>query len=417
MENKKLTRRDFLKLSAYGAAATALAACATPTTEAPKPAATSAPAATQPPAAPTQPPAPTAVPTKAAVTLDVLAWGEDVPAWPNMIAGYKKVAPNVTVNVTEVADGNNNFYPKLQTTIAAGTPPNVSSFQGWEWQPYADKGLLQNVDDFVAADKMDSLYSPTELGNIASSTARGGKKYLVPLQLAAMLMFYAKKPFDDAGLKYPTDDWTMDQFIETATKLTKQGQWGYQANGGWFRDIGWIRLTGKQEFDNLEDPKKAMFNQKEIVERIQLVASDMYYKLKIAPTPADLSGGANAIETVKTAMKYEGPWWFPNMNSQKLRDAKKNVEFDVVLMPKGADDKRRHRGWAEGLSIMKTNKAADSWNLVKYLAGEEGDWIYCSATGRMPNTVKNITEKWLPFIEKEYGVKNGKAFLEAFKRG
>ena len=47
--------------------------------------------------------------------------------------------PNVTVEVTTVADPNANFYPKLQTEIAGGTPPHVSSFQGWEWQTYADK--------------------------------------------------------------------------------------------------------------------------------------------------------------------------------------------------------------------------------------------------------------------------------------
>ena len=69
---------------------------------------------------------------------------------------------------------------------------------------------------------------------------------------------------------YPTDDWTFEQFVETAKKLTDAGKgtFGYQVNGNWYRDIGWIVGTGKREFDNIIDPNKAQFNTPEIVERM-----------------------------------------------------------------------------------------------------------------------------------------------------
>ena len=49
---------------------------------------------------------------------------------------------------------------------------------------------------------------------------RNGSTYLIPMQVGTMLMFYAKKPFDDAGMPYPTDDWTFEEFMEMAQKLT-----------------------------------------------------------------------------------------------------------------------------------------------------------------------------------------------------
>jgi len=52
---------------------------------------------------------------------------------------------------------------------------------------------------------------------VVDSTSRKDKKYLIPLQLATMLMFYAKKPLTMQG-GLPTDDWTFDQFIEIAQK-------------------------------------------------------------------------------------------------------------------------------------------------------------------------------------------------------
>ncbi len=274
-----------------------------------------------------------------------------VPAWEVLGPEYTKLTGNV-VNITPVADPNANYYTKLQTMFAGGTPPNLASFQGWEWQAYADKGLLQPVDDWITRDKVTNVY-PSGYTSVEQSTKRNGKTFLIPLQAATMIMFYAKKIFDDAGVAYPKTDWTFDEFVETAKKLTDAGKglFGYQVNGNWYRDIGWIVGTGKREFDTIIDPKKAMFNQPEIVDRITTTSYDMPHTWKVAPSPADTSG-ANTINTGKCAMKYEGPWFLPQLNSPKLREQKKEVPFDVVLMPKTPNvSGRPHRGWGEGVAV------------------------------------------------------------------
>lgn len=424
MTTKKLSRKQFLMLAGSSMTAAALAACAQPT-PAPAPAApakaepTKAPAAAEPTRAPAAAPA-----AKAPVTVEFLAWGDntDLPAWEKLHKLYMEKNPNVTVKVTSIADPGNNFYPKLQTMIAGGTPPHLSSFQGWEWQTYADKGLLVPVDDWISRDKLTGPYTEGIAG-LDVSTRRKGKRYLIPLQMATMVMFYAKKPFQEAGIPFPTDDWTFEQFIEIAKKLTKtdgaKKMFGLQANGNWFRDIHWIIGTGKREFDNIVDPKKAQFNQPEIVEIVQLMANDVYNTLKIAPTPADQSGGANTIQTGNCAMKYEGAWFFTQLNSPTLREQKKEVEFDVVLMPKQKDANRGHRGWSEGLAIPKSKPETQeaAWAFAAFMAGEEGDKIYAETTGRIPNDPKLVESFWIPKIKELYGVSNGKAFLEAFKRG
>lgn len=413
----KISRRDFLKVGALGAASLVVAGCSPAAT------ATEAPA----PVKPTDVPAvaatavpPTAVPPKQPVTLDFQAWGDnaDLPAWEKLVQMYQERNPHVTVNYSPVADPNANFYQQLQTSIAGGTPPDISSFQGWEWQTYADKELLAPVDDFVKRDGFEAIY-PQDVKGVADTTIRKGKTYLIPLQLATMVMFYAKKPFDDAKLPYPTDDWTFEEFLEIAKKLTntsgEQKMFGLQANGSWFRDIGWIRGTGTQEFDSLIDPKKSQFNQPEIVEIMQKMAQDVIYTDMIAPSPADTSGGANTFQTGNCAMKYEGAWWFPTMNSPKLREEKKQIEFDVVLMPKMADEGRPHRGWAEGIALLKGDSVEDAWGFASFVASEEGDKLYSETTGRLPNNMALVESFWLPMVQERFQLSNAKAFLEAFK--
>ena len=415
MTEKRLSRRQFLLLGGQGIAAAAfLASCGPSAT--PAPAAPAAPAATKPPAAPEPTTAP---PAKALPAIEFLAWGDttDGAAWEVLGPEYTKLTGAV-VNITPVADPNANFYTKLQTMFAGGTPPNLSSFQGWEWQPYADKDLLQPIDDWITRDKVTDVY-PAGYTSVEQSAKRGGKTYLVPLQAATMVMFYAKKLFDDAGVAYPTDDWTFEDFVETAKKLTDAGKgtFGYQVNGNWYRDIGWIVGTGKREFDQIVDPTKAQFNTPEIVERMTMTAYDMPHTLKVAPSPADTSG-ANTINTGKCAMKYEGAWFLPQLNSPKLREDKKEVPFDVVRMPKtnGVAD-RPHRGWGEGVAIPKTDLAEAAWAFAAFLVSEDGNKQYSTITGRIPSNLTLAESWWVPRTKELYQIENGKAFLEAFKEG
>lgn len=359
---------------------------------------------------------------RAASEINFLAWGDnaDLPGWSALIDRYAQINPSVKINLTTIAEPNTNYYPKLQTLIAGGSPPHLASFQGWEWQTYADRGLLQPLDELIQRDKLGPLYEQ-DVPALRDTTARGGQRFLVPLQLATMLMFYARKPFQEAGLPEPTDAWTFEEFLQTARRLTSlegaQKRFGYQPNGSWFRDIHWIRSTGKREFDTLIDPRKASFSQPEIVAIVQQVAQDFQYgPQRIAPAPADLQGGANTINTGNSALKYEGPWFLGQLNSPKLRQDGKAVPFDVVLMPQGADAGRPHRGWAEGVAIFKSDRVEQAWAFASWAAGEEGQKLYSGASGRMPNTLALIEQFWLPAVGQTYEVKNGRAFIEALRR-
>ena len=405
----KLTRRQFLALSGQAAAVAAVAAaCGGATPEPTKPPA-ALPTATKPPAPP----------VKAPATIEFLAWGDttDGPAWEKLAPAYQAKYPNQVVKVTPVADPNNNYYTKLQTMFAGGSPPNLASFQGWEWQVYADKNLLAPIDDYIKRDKLTGPY-PTGYTSVDQSVLRKGKTYLVPLQMATMVMFYAKKIFDEAAVPYPKDDWTYDQFVELAKKLTsaEKKRFGYQANGNWYRDIGWIVTSGKREFDNIIDPKKAQFGDPAVMNIIQTVAYDMPHTFKAAPNPTDTSG-ANTINTGACAMKYEGPWFMPQLNTPALREQKKEVVFDVVRMPKTAAAGRPHRGWAEGVALPKSDKQDAAWDFAAYLVSEEGNKLYSETTGRIPSNLKLAETWWVPRTKELYGIENGKAFLDAFKEG
>lgn len=399
-----LSRRSFLRLTATGALTTmAVAACA--------------------PAAPAQPGAASsggaAAPAASAVTLSVMAFGQpDQPAFQALAEAYMEQHPETKVDAIFLPN-DESYYATLQTQFAGGSNPSIASMQGWGFQLFAENGALAGLNALRERDGFNYAWADVQV--VRDYTERNGDTYLVPMQVATMLMFYAKQPFDEAGIPYPTDDWTFEDFVQIAEQLTSttgdRRQWGYQANGNWFRDIHWIRSTGAQEFDTLIDPHTSQFAQEPIIEIVQLIASDFYHTMGISPTPADLDSGSGGIEAGQSAMKYEGPWWFPRMVTPELREQGAAIDFDVVLMPKMADEERPHRGWAEGAVIFANAPLDPAWELVKYMSGEEGQKIFSEITGRIPNNFDLVESFWAPKVQENHGLTNTQAFLTAFGKG
>lgn len=48
-----------------------------------------------------------------------------------------------------------------------------------------------------------------------------GKQYAIPKDFDTIGVWYNKKIFDEAGVPYPTDDWTWDDMADIAKQLTR----------------------------------------------------------------------------------------------------------------------------------------------------------------------------------------------------
>ena len=162
-----------------------------------------------------------------------------------------------------------------------------------------------------------------------------------------------------------------------------------------------------------------MFNQPEIVERITTMSYDMPHTLKVAPSPADTSG-ANTINTGKCAMKYEGPWFLPQLNSQKLRDAEEGSARSTSCSCRRppASPAGRIAAGAKASRVTKTDLAEAAW-AFRRVPGErrrqQAVLRRSPAASRRTSTWRKSW--WVPRTKELYQIENGQAFLDAFKEG
>ncbi|MBI2940059.1 MAG: sugar ABC transporter substrate-binding protein [Chloroflexi bacterium] len=442
---QRLTRRQVLGGVGAGLGAILLAACAQPQPTPQPPAPTPKPAEVKP-AAPPPPPTPTPQPAAAKPVATAPPAPTQAPA-PAQPAATKPPAakgatqvrfsvwfdPNDQLVNEKIAEEFNksqekiqaipehwvgNYYQKLQTQLAGGVAPDIIYTQSWLWQPFMARGVIVELDALRQRDKWNQPWPDLELYNIQMKAS--GKTYVQPADVGTMVMFYAKDQFDKAGVKYPTDDWTYEEFVELSRKLTRtEGgtkYYGYQTWQWYNRMAPWMRMTGEMEWDSVYNPRKASWDQPGIISAWQFQVYDALNTFKVSPTPADMAGGANQIQSGNVAMKIEGPWMlYLMMGSQAKRVG--GTPFDVVLMPKGKDGKRVHMGFVDGHYILKSSQNQDqAWEFLKYFGGEAGQKRVAEG-GRQPNTPELNRKYWVETVQQKFNFKNADAFVKAFDTG
>jgi multiple sugar transport system substrate-binding protein len=134
----------------------------------------------------------------------------------NFNVKFQETYPGAQISM-ELLPAGQNYFEKLQTLIAAGTPPDV--FDMWEGyvQPYAANGALLELDPFFEADaqvKKDDLLPAAFL---AGSWQDKVYAFSIGFMPGPISLYYNVDHFDKAGLDHPSSDWIWDD-MQTAAK-------------------------------------------------------------------------------------------------------------------------------------------------------------------------------------------------------
>jgi multiple sugar transport system substrate-binding protein len=219
------------------------------------------------------------------------------------------------------------YYDKVQANFAAGASADVVYFQGWSWQPFADRKVLTPLTDFIERDQVKALWP--DIPNYHNNTQWKGSTYMSISDTGSVVMFYAKERFDAAKLPHPKAGWDYVQFQNAVEKTTTEKDsvkyYGYAQAGGWngayARSLHWIRMNGALEWDTIVEPKKANFEAPEIIQALQYTIVDTITK-GYCPSPDAIQGGGVTIATGRVAMTMEGRgFWHRCRGLMPLRKA------------------------------------------------------------------------------------------------
>ena len=142
-----------------------------------------------------------------AVTLNWALWDKDSTAyWQALADGYMESNPNVTIEMTDL--GSTDYMTQLATQLAGGNGEldvlSIKDIPGYS--NLINLGLLEPLSGKLTAD--ESKFN----GVLDQLTAEDGNYYAVPFRSDFWVVYYNKDIFDQAGIEYPTNDMTMEDF-------------------------------------------------------------------------------------------------------------------------------------------------------------------------------------------------------------
>lgn len=149
--------------------------------------------------------------------LSVTTWDNDsTPQFSAVIKAYEAKHPDVEVKIIDTsADEYNN---SLGVSLSAAQPdPDVIWIKDMgSMLQMADKDQLMPLDDFIKKDNLDlSVYK-----GAADQLKYKDASYSLPYRNDWFVLYYNKDLFDKAGVPYPSNDMTWEQYDELAAKMT-----------------------------------------------------------------------------------------------------------------------------------------------------------------------------------------------------
>ena len=309
-ENRKLTRRDFVRLGAGVTAGSLLAACGAPAAPAPAAPAAEAPASAAP--AADQPAAAADAPATG-FQGELEFWDWDYEPRMNytdqLVKEFEAAHPGVTLKYNPLPW--TDIETKLLTVASAGSGPafaNVHFF--WRYDLQRAGALSPYPDDIWDWGELISTPFNRDPSN--------GKIYTSDFAFYADMLFFNHALMEKDGIKPEDIPNNWDEFIKMAQQLTKKEggkivQSGYTLNDYWAREWLFHTLVYQQGgWMYNADGTKALWNEEPGVRALQMM-QDIYWKYEI-DDPQGLGEG-EAFGNEKAVMFIDQGYAAPGINT------------------------------------------------------------------------------------------------------
>ncbi|RKY37639.1 MAG: hypothetical protein DRP73_01420 [Candidatus Omnitrophota bacterium] len=293
-------------------------------------------------------------------------WGspEEVKIISSIIDDWEKSHPDVDVVLEHTPYGG--YASKILTRIAGGDAPDVMAAEVSLFTNFWGKGVFLDLTPFIKSDSEFSLddFFP----QIVDHFTIEDEVYGIPRDVAPFAcIYYNKSLFDQAGIPYPRDDWTWDDLLEVARKLTVYDESGRVKRYG-FYTWAWqnfVLSNGGSLVDDVKHPTRLILDSPQAKEGLQFYV-DLIHKYKVSPTPSALINMGMGVQmmfmTGRLAMLGSGIWETPALRNIK------NFDWDVVMFPQSPKGIKRFATGGTAYCILKASKHPRlAWEVVKAL--------------------------------------------------
>ncbi|VXB03185.1 extracellular solute-binding protein [Arthrobacter sp. 8AJ] len=330
------------------------------------------------------------------LSIAIMGTAADAAARQRAIDAFTRLHPDIRVKVQAIqAVDWKDFFTKILTMVAAGTPPDVVYVATEGAQLFAEK-LAHPLDEYIRRDAADMREFFDDVHpSLVEAFMYKGSLYQLPMDWNAANMYYNTAAFAQAGLDRPADDWTHIDFRNSLAAMRKARTsdftpyyWTNRLFGGvvpWLyaNDTSFLKETRSAGGDWLwdgfyaNDPSRSLrsggyqwlepnANDDRVFESFDYLRGLVKDGLGVRPEEGGGSSLVGLFASNRIGTTPAGGYWV-----QGLHEAGMGAnDFDVQFFPRWKT--QRHQFGTAGYAIMKTAKDKDAaWEWIKFSSSRE----------------------------------------------
>ncbi|MGN0972419.1 MAG: ABC transporter substrate-binding protein [Aristaeellaceae bacterium] len=335
-------------------------------------------------------------------TLTIVAW--DVNTTGYLTAqkeAYEASHPGVTIEYIDVS--SQDYDTKVAAMLAAGDTSDIFMVKDipalMNWY---DAGYTMNMNDYIAA----SSYDLSGYVGMESNYCYNGEQVALPFRSDFWVLFYNKTLFDNAGMAYPTNDMTWEEYKDMAIALTGDGVYGTHNHTWLSACVNWAVCDGVNTLIDGEYSDLAYFYQ--LIQDLEDAGACMAYS-EVTAAGLHYSG---AFGNGNIAMMPMGYWYVATLINNIKDGAYEVSDWGIAAVPH-KDDVQAGSTFGNLTGAMINSKAVNAdaaWDYIAWLCGEEGSKV-TAGTGNRPAWVSEGVAEVMASVDGFPQDENSKAAL------
>ena len=329
------------------------------------------------------------------LSIAILGTNQDAAARQSLVDAFTARHPDISVRLQAVQGTDwADFFAKILTMVAAGTPPDVCVVATEGAQLFAER-LAEPLDEFIKRDAAQVQdYFDDVHPSLIEAFMYKGSFYQMPIDFNAANMYFNTEAMRRAGVPYPAADWTHEDFLTMARQMRQAAGSGfvpfYWTNRLWGGIVPWLYINdtsfltetkspgGEWLWDHFYPDHKGEYSggflwegsnasDPRVAESFEFVRALVEEGLGTSPA----QGGGNELvgqfSGGSIGMTPAGGFWVQGLSEAGLTPQ----DYDVAYFPKWRT--QRHQFGAAGYAILKTSERKDeAWEWVKFCTSREG---------------------------------------------
>ena len=330
------------------------------------------------------------------VHIQFATWGSEseINILKPMLEDFEKQNDGIKVDLMHIPQ---NYFQKIHLLFASNTAPDVIFINNLYLPLYANAGVLEDLTGYEEFEYDKYFQKSVEAMKFK------GKIYALPRDVSNLVFFYNKDLFKKLGVSYPASNWTLDDLLNKAQKLTISDTFGISFEekplyylpymlyyGGW--GVNYTANYFKENvLDKTENKKGLEFY------------ADLRRKYHVAPKKEEIGSATMAQMFLqgRVGMYLSGRWMVPKFRQEAKFD------WDVVEFPKTMF--MDGSGWA----VSRTSKhKPEAVKLIKFLSSENNSKKFAQSGLIVPARVDSAYSESFLDGKKPH---NAQAFLNTAK--